>query len=982
METTLLQQVYDKNRAIMSMPDEDMNDYLERIKEYWQPPREQVTPAALHEDTRQATTSTPPVPGKSCDSDITMNRAGEKFSMKRTPERKPGSSNRLKSASPSRDTEDSVGTAADDPSSDIVEIATSPVRLSPTKLPQNQPASPKRNPRKRRKNVPHDGTRDQRGIPSDTIIIDVDDPGTIKALAAAAAPKVSKRRGRTEVVKPPPLDLVPIASGSSPIKRKRSSVPNPKSNRQDVSFIQDPNGTWHEPDQEKAANKKGIPTAAGSKLLEDIKQRKANYSASRKEPRPIALRQQKTAKLADSSDDVSITSVSSSLTSSRSSSAAPQPPEKPAKGKRKAIVPAANTSAKRRCTKKDEKLPKLTPSELARYLQTEEGRKWIKPGGSKALEGCHIFYVTPDAKQATPPTQIRMEMLLRHGATLAPVFDPATVTQIITDAPSRAIVLQTLGLRRMTDIPDRIPTVTWSWAALGMNMANWPKEKRDQRFREDYWKHGAFSERLEAGMGLPKSSEPRKGKEKEKAVVDVDASHSHISDFTQGKAGPSTSEHGASRSSDPLDDGVGGVLPSPPDSPQPRAQLRADSPSKIDIDEDPLAEFYKLAIAEQADERAKAYYEVDDTDDEEDFPEYRPPKRGWICDSHDVPLPTCHNQDVVDKLAELKESYEAQPGEDARWRAFAYSKVIRALLSYPRRIRSFKEAKAIRGVGDKTATKIMEIIETGDLRQIGYELTDAVKTARLFRGIYGVGTSIAYKWYHAGCRTLDDLRKRKGGVKLTSVQKTGLEFYDDINDRMPRDEAKAIYDLIKPLALSLDPKLCIDIMGSYRRGNTTCGDIDILITRPPEDGKTRAGILQRLLHELHAAGIVTEDLALPEESEDALEGCYRGLCRLPHVPDSRRRRIDFLTVPYHSRGAALIYYTGDDIFNRAMRMKANKMGYSLNQRGLFADVVRDPRDRRVKLHDGRMLASETEQEIFRILKVPWQEPHQRVRATA
>lgn len=70
-----------------------------------------------------------------------------------------------------------------------------------------------------------------------------------------------------------------------------------------------------------------------------------------------------------------------------------------------------------------------------------------------------------------------------------------------------------------------------------------------------------------------------------------------------------------------------------------------------------------------------------------------------------------------------------------------------------------------------------------------------------------------------------------------------------------------------------------------------------------------AGILQRLIHELHEAGIVTEDLALPEESEDSLEGCYRGLCRLPHVPNSKRRRIDFLTVPYHSRGAALIYYT-------------------------------------------------------------------------
>lgn len=39
-------------------------------------------------------------------------------------------------------------------------------------------------------------------------------------------------------------------------------------------------------------------------------------------------------------------------------------------------------------------------------------------------------------------------------------------------------------------------------------------------------------------------------------------------------------------------------------------------------------------------------------------------------------------------------------------------------------------------------------------------------------------------------------------------------------------------------------------------------------------------------------------------------------------------------------------------FNRAIRLKANVLGYSLNQKGLFGNVVRNPRDRRVKLEDG------------------------------
>lgn len=33
-------------------------------------------------------------------------------------------------------------------------------------------------------------------------------------------------------------------------------------------------------------------------------------------------------------------------------------------------------------------------------------------------------------------------------------------------------------------------------------------------------------------------------------------------------------------------------------------------------------------------------------------------------------------------------------------------------------------------------------------------------------------------------------------------------------------------------------------------------------------------------------------------------------------------------------------------------MKANVLGYSLNQRGLFGSVVRDPRDRRIKMNAG------------------------------
>lgn len=75
------------------------------------------------------------------------------------------------------------------------------------------------------------------------------------------------------------------------------------------------------------------------------------------------------------------------------------------------------------------------------------------------------------------------------------------------------------------------------------------------------------------------------------------------------------------------------------------------------------------------------------------------------------------------------------------------------------------------------------------------------------------------------------------------------------------------------------------------------------------------GVFPRLLLALHEAGIITEDLALPDDSH-SLEATYRGLCKLPDSVDSDgrivrrvRRRIDILSIPWESRGAALLYYT-------------------------------------------------------------------------
>ncbi|PPQ72029.1 hypothetical protein CVT26_006719 [Gymnopilus dilepis] len=711
------------------------------------------------------------------------------------------------------------------------------------------------------------------------------------------------------------------------------------------------------------------------------------------------------------------------VSSSPSSRAASPDPVKPSimkpSDKKKQTQPAVE---KKRPKGKKEKATPMTPAEYARMLNEKSAAsndqvcstsmvpKRRKGPNFKFLEGKNIFYTGGDMKHASETTRKRMDIIVRHGGNLMPNYDPAVTTHIITEAQVLP-TLRALGVKRLRDIPDHIPTIKWTWvlSVLGRE-GSLSKEEIDDKLGTA-WMHAAFSERMEAGC-QPKSVHPmssfklKKVNRQDELKVDTNRTPSPVPAI----------EAPSSITDERTDSEFLGAPPSPPTSPPHTAVTTKGGPAKAEdpsndfpskgepkkVPTDPLAEFYDQALAQRNNEDGwSSLGEVDmqsanGGDSDRDAPELKKPiiqqKKQWTCDVKQPDQKTvCVNQDIIDKLTELMELHKSKPGDEDHWRAFSYSKAIRALRSYPYRIKNVEEARAIKGVGEKTARKIEEIIQTGDLRRIAYEKTEDVEVSRLFQGIYGVGRSTAIQWYAAGCRTLEDLRLGKGGVKLTAVQEIGLRYYEDINLRMPREEARQIFELIKPIALSIDPKLFIEIMGSYRRGKATCGDIDILITRPTDDGLTHRGVLPRLLRELHAAGILTEDLATLDNPND-LEGIYRGLCRLPNEEGSKRRRIDFLTVPWKSRGAALLYYT----FNRAMRLKANVLGYSLNQRGLFGNVIRDPRDRRVKMNDGEALlcggyltslneeagvlvASETEEEIFKILGVPWQEAHERIR---
>ncbi|KAI5839794.1 hypothetical protein DFP73DRAFT_560279 [Morchella snyderi] len=325
------------------------------------------------------------------------------------------------------------------------------------------------------------------------------------------------------------------------------------------------------------------------------------------------------------------------------------------------------------------------------------------------------------------------------------------------------------------------------------------------------------------------------------------------------------------------------------------------------------------------------------------------------------------NARTIAILSEMQKYYEMTKDQ---WRSISYRKGISALRKQTKKICTADEARKLPMIGESLAKKIEEIVETDRLRKLEYAQLESGDVAlKLFLGVYGVGPSIAARWVQAGHKTLDDIVKN---VRLTASQKVGIDHYQDFASRIPRDEVKRHGDIVMSTAAKLDPQLQLQIMGSYRRGSKDCGDIDIMITKPGINAQKISGLLDELVERLFEIGFAMCGLAMSRGRDDGSK--WHGASKLPDVPTWRR--IDLLVVPWDERGAALLYFTGNDIFNRSMRLLASKKGYGLNQRGLFKDILRGPQ--RQKLNDGKKVAGDSEKEIFEILGVPYRKPEERI----
>lgn len=325
------------------------------------------------------------------------------------------------------------------------------------------------------------------------------------------------------------------------------------------------------------------------------------------------------------------------------------------------------------------------------------------------------------------------------------------------------------------------------------------------------------------------------------------------------------------------------------------------------------------------------------------------------------------------------------------WRTTAYRRVINTLRRQKHKITTEEEAVRLPSVGSRLAKKIEEIAATDRLQRLEHALNEPLdRVLQLYLGIYGVGLTQARRWISRGFRTLDDLKRPE--ANLNKNQRMGLEHYEDLNTRIPRSEVEALGSLVQREAAKIDDQVELLVGGSYRRGASSSGDVDFIVTRKGTVSTDElVPFLDRLVERLTETGVVVATVAALHVNKLGASK-WHGCCVLPpeEMPlqtgdgDGGRekqnykpvwRRVDFLLVPETEYGAALIYFTGNDLFNRSIRLLASKKGMRLNQRGLYLDVMRSRG--REKVTDGQLIEGSDERRIFEILGVKWREPWER-----
>jgi len=319
------------------------------------------------------------------------------------------------------------------------------------------------------------------------------------------------------------------------------------------------------------------------------------------------------------------------------------------------------------------------------------------------------------------------------------------------------------------------------------------------------------------------------------------------------------------------------------------------------------------------------------------------------------------NKAIANILYETADLLEID-GQDS-FRIRSYRNAAQAIEAHSHQIKDLmadpKQVLAIPGIGKGMLTNLKELFETGKLAVQADLLAKYHPSMLQLLKIQGLGPkTIALIWSAYKVCDVDGVEKLAKEGKIRELPRMGekheakllkaIADYRRIGGRFLIDAAEIEAEKLTEYIEKFPGIDKITPAGSLRRGRETVGDLDILVTGSA--CKTEQGRQEAIAYMAKYPPLM--DVIASGDNKISF-----------HVRSGMQ--VDVRLLPPESFGAAMQYFTGSKAHNVALRQRALKMGYTLNEYSLST------------LDGGKPVAGRTEDEIYAKLKLDCVPPEMR-----
>jgi DNA polymerase beta len=322
------------------------------------------------------------------------------------------------------------------------------------------------------------------------------------------------------------------------------------------------------------------------------------------------------------------------------------------------------------------------------------------------------------------------------------------------------------------------------------------------------------------------------------------------------------------------------------------------------------------------------------------------------------------NKQIIDQFEKLvkfiQQTIDKGDTKINKFRLMQIKKSLQTIKKYPKEIKdNLDEFRQLPTIGKGTIERIKEIIETKKLSELkdfkenkNDSIVDELET------IVGIGHTTALDFVKKGIISIKDLKQKikEKKIKVNDKILLGIKYHNKFFGNIPRNEITKIKKILtdtfkkinKEYKLNKTNEYFFTICGSYRRGQPTSNDIDVLISKKNDNDIDNN--LEIFINKLKENKLLIDDI-----TDKNFKTKYMGFAKYKNNPI---RRIDIRYIPYESYYPALLYFTGSAELNKKMRRIAKTKKLKLSEYGLYKS-------------NGTKIEINSENDIFKNLDIPF-----------